>query len=123
MKKIIKINYIKDKVDKSHIITIEDNISIVSSQKTLKDIKKNIIGILDCTDINEKLNKNNKWTCIYKLEDNITNHLFRVISENYDKKKKKEIIRKILKEINSNILIIIINWNNIFINDSWIKKS
>jgi hypothetical protein len=60
MKKIIKINYIKDKVDKSHIITIEDNISIVSSQKTLKDIKKNIIGILDCTDINEKLNKNNK---------------------------------------------------------------
>jgi hypothetical protein len=58
--KAIKITYIDEKVQKSPIITIEENMSIVNSFKELTDIKDSIIGILECTNIKEKLAENSE---------------------------------------------------------------
>jgi hypothetical protein len=58
--KPIEISYIKEKVEKSPIITVEENVSIVDSKDDVNDIKNSIIGILECTNIEEKIKENNE---------------------------------------------------------------
>ncbi len=121
-KKTIEISYIKEKVDKSPVITVEENMSIVDTKNQLSDIKDSIIGILECTNIHDKLEENTEWRHIYKIKEDITKHIYSVISTEYTKDDTKNIIREVLKTLTDNISSILMRWNNIYINDSWIKE-
>jgi len=126
-KKNIEISYIDKKVQQSPLITIEKDtswkdLSIVDSQIELIDIKNSIIGILECTDIKEKIDSNNEWRHIYKIKEDISKHIYSIISKKYSEEEKKEIIKETLKSLTKNVSFVLTRWKNIYINDTWIKE-
>ncbi len=124
--KKIQINYISEKIEKSPImLKIWDTITI-ESKKEIEDIKNSIIGILECTTLENELLKNS-WRNVYELNEDITKHLLSIISKDFSQEEKKNIlkikIKKLLQKkynIDNDIIVFVRN-NKIFILDIWKK--
>ena len=121
--KAIEIEYISEKLKESPVITLIDDVIILDSSTDILDIKKSVIGILDCTNIKEQVEKNNVWRHIYKLDKEISKHILSTISKSLEIIERKIIIKNVMKDILHNQSVIIIHWWSIYINDTWIEKN
>jgi len=132
----IKITYVKEKKETSTIIQENWDIVIIENKETIDEIKESIIGILDCTNLNEELEikeekkNNNKEDKnikkIFILEKDISKHIFWVFPKTLNIEEKREIIKKIIIEklkINDKKNALLLKSWKIYVIDSWINHN